>query len=195
MCGIAGFWLTKRGPAPPTETLRQMGAALAHRGPDDSGIFHDSATGIGLAFRRLSILDLSPEGHQPMSSASSRYVIVFNGEVYNFGEIREELGNPTWRGHSDTEVMLEAFERWGLESALKRFVGMFAFALWDRLQSKLYLVRDRIGIKPLYYGRVAGDFVFASELKAIQQHPDFVAEIDRDVLGLYMRHNYVPSPH
>ena len=172
-----------------------MGAALAHRGPDDSGTFHDSATGIGLAFRRLSILDLSPEGHQPMYSASGRYVLIFNGEVYNFEEIRAELGARQWRGHSDTEVMLEAFESWGVESAVKRFVGMFAFALWDRGDRKLYLVRDRIGIKPLYYGRVDGNFVFGSELKAIRQYPEFQPDIDRDVLTLYLRYNYVPSPH
>jgi asparagine synthase (glutamine-hydrolysing) len=195
MCGIAGFWQTKRGTEDPLAILDRMGAALAHRGPDDSGTFHDGATGIGLAFRRLSILDLSPEGHQPMFSASGRYSIVFNGEVYNYEEIRTELGPQRWRGHSDTEVMLEAFERWGVESAVRQFVGMFALALWDRWERKLYLVRDRLGIKPLYYGHVGGNFVFASELKAIRQHPDFNTEIDRDVLALYLRHNYVPSPH
>jgi asparagine synthase (glutamine-hydrolysing) len=195
MCGIAGFWQTKRGSEHPLETLNRMCVTLVHRGPDDSGTFHDPATGIGFAFRRLSILDLSPEGHQPMSSASGRFIIVFNGEVYNFEEIRVELGIHRWRGHSDTEVMLEAIERWGLEPAVQRFVGMFAFALWDRQESRLYLVRDRLGIKPLYYGHVGGDFVFASELKAIRQHPDFDGEIDRDVLALYLRHNYVPSPH
>jgi asparagine synthase (glutamine-hydrolysing) len=195
MCGIAGFWQTKRRAEDPLEVLNRMGAVLAHRGPDDSGTFHDGTTGMGLAFRRLSILDLSPEGHQPMFSASGRYIIVFNGEVYNFEEIRTELGAQHWRGHSDTEVMLEAIERWGLEPAVQRFVGMFAFALWDRQESMLYLVRDRLGIKPLYYGRAGGDFVFGSELKAIRQHPDFYGEIDRDVLALYLRHNYVPSPH
>ncbi len=195
MCGIAGLWQTKRGTEDPLEILDRMGAALAHRGPDDSGTFHDGATGIGLAFRRLSILDLSPEGHQPMFSVSGRYVIIFNGEVYNFEEIRAELGTRQWRGHSDTEVMLEAIERWGLESAAQRFVGMFAFALWDRQERKLYLIRDRLGIKPLYYGHVSGNFVFGSELKAIRQHPDFYGDIDRDVLALYLRHNYVPSPH
>ncbi len=195
MCGIAGFWQTKRRSEHPLETLSRMGAVLAHRGPDDSGTFHDTATGIGLAFRRLSILDLSPEGHQPMFSASGRYVIIFNGEVYNYEKIRAELGPGHWRGHSDTEVMLEAFERWGVEPAVQRFVGMFAIALWDRTETKLHLIRDRLGIKPLYYGRVGGDFVFASELKAIRQHPDFNVEIDRDVLALYVRHNYVPSLH
>jgi asparagine synthase (glutamine-hydrolysing) len=149
MCGIAGFWQTKRGTEDPLEILDRMGTALAHRGPDDSGTFYDGATGIGLAFRRLSILDLSPEGHQPMFSPSARYVIIFNGEVYNFEETRAELGVRRWRGHSDTEVMLAAIEQWGVESSVKRFVGMFAFALWDRQESTLYLVRDRLGIKPL----------------------------------------------
>ncbi len=195
MCGIAGYWDAKNSLEHPLEVLHRMGAALAHRGPDDSGNFHDVGTGIGLAFRRLSILDLSAEGHQPMLSASGRYVMVFNGEIYNFEEIRTEVGTHNWRGHSDTEVMLEAFERWGVESAVQRFVGMFAFALWDRQERKLHLVRDRLGIKPLYYGRAGSAFVFASELKAIWQHPDFNGEIDRDALALYMRHNYVPSPH
>ncbi len=195
MCGIAGFWQNKRGLEHPLETLGRMASALVHRGPDDSGVFRDAAAGVGLAFRRLSIIDLSAEGHQPMVSASDRYVIVFNGEVYNFEEIRAQLGNRVWRGHSDTEVMLEAIACWGLDAALQRFVGMFAFALWDRQERKLFLVRDRLGIKPLYYGRAGEDFVFASELKAIQQHPGFEGRIDRDALALYLRHNYVPSPH
>jgi asparagine synthase (glutamine-hydrolysing) len=195
MCGIAGFWQSKRVTEHPLELLNRMGAVLAHRGPDDSGAFHDDTVGIGMAFRRLSILDLSPEGHQPMFSASGRFAIVFNGEVYNFEELRAEFGSHQWRGHSDTEVMLETIERRGVEAAVQCFIGMFAFALWDRHERKLYLVRDRLGIKPLYYGRAGSDFVFASELKAICQHPEFQAEIDRDALALYTRHNYVPSPH
>ncbi len=171
-----------------------MGTALAHRGPDDSGTFHDPNSGVGLAFRRLAILDLSPGGHQPMVSESGRYTIIFNGEIYNYEEIRSELGTAHWRGHSDTEVMLAAFERWGLDAAIQRFVGMFAFALWDRQEAALHLVRDRLGIKPLYYGRVDGDFVFASELKAIRQYPDFNGRINRDALALYTRFACVPSP-
>jgi asparagine synthase (glutamine-hydrolysing) len=195
MCGITGFWQSKINFEHPLEVLSRMGAAIAHRGPDDSGEFFDDATGIGFAFRRLSILDLSPEGHQPMISASGRYVMVFNGEIFNYQEIRAECGAHAWRGHSDTEVMLQAFEQWGVESAIQRFVGMFAFALWDRQDRNLHLVRDRLGIKPLYYGRVGHAFVFASELKAICQHPEFDGEIDRNVISLYLRHNYVPSPH
>ncbi|HLW54318.1 MAG TPA: asparagine synthase (glutamine-hydrolyzing) [Candidatus Angelobacter sp.] len=195
MCGIAGFWRSRRRPDDPLATLNRMGQSLAHRGPDDSGAFFDPESGIGLSFRRLSIIDLSREGHQPMFSASGRYAIIFNGEVYNYEELRAELGARSWRGHSDTEVMLEAIEHWGLEAALGRFVGMFAFALWDCRERRLFLVRDRLGIKPIYYGWVDGDFVFASELKAIWQHPDFQGEIDRDVLAEYIRHGYVPSPH
>ena len=196
MCGIAGFWQTKRTSESPSAILRQMGAALAQRGPDDSGCFFDSATGVGLSFRRLSILDLSPAGHQPMDSASGRTTIIFNGEVYNYEEIRKELGpGCKWRGHSDTEVMLEAIERWGLQAAVGRFVGMFAFALWDRAERTLSLVRDRLGIKPVYYGMAGGDFIFASELKAILEYPRFDPKIDRHALTLYMRHAYVPSPH
>lgn len=195
MCGIAGFWQTNRSAEVPAEILTQMGTALKHRGPDDSGVWYDTTTGLGLVHRRLSILDLSPAGHQPMTSSSGRYTITFNGEIYNFEEIRSELGVHIWKGHSDTEVMLEAVERWGLDGAVRRFIGMFAFALWDRLENKVYLVRDRLGIKPIYYGWVRSDFVFASELKAICQYPGFDGTIDRDALALYMRHNYVPAPH
>ena len=172
-----------------------MARRLAHRGPDDSGTFYDDSSGVGLAFRRLSIIDLSPEGRQPMVSASGRYRVVFNGEVYNFQEIRAELGKQLWHGHSDTEVMLAAIERWGLGAAVARFVGMFAFALWDHHEQKLYLVRDRLGIKPLYYGYTGGNFVFASELKAIREFPGFEATIDRNALALYMRFTCVPTPH
>jgi asparagine synthase (glutamine-hydrolysing) len=195
MCGITGFWEGGRRQEEPVEVLRRMAGMLVHRGPDDAGEWWDAGAELGLAFRRLAILDLSTEGHQPMESASGRLVMVFNGEVYNYEEVRAELGERKWRGHSDTEVMLEAFERWGVEGALRRFVGMFALALWDREERKLYLVRDRLGIKPLYYGTAGSAFVFGSELKAIAQHPDFAGEIDRDAVALYMRHGYVPSPH
>jgi asparagine synthase (glutamine-hydrolysing) len=195
MCGITGFWSTKTLDESPAELLNRMGCTLAHRGPDHSGVFYDGEAGLGLSFRRLSIIDLSAGGHQPMVSASGRYVIIFNGEVYNFEEIRAELISPPWRGHSDTEVMLAAIERWGLEAAVKRFVGMFAFAMWDRQEHRLHLVRDRIGIKPLYYGYVDGSFVFASELKAIRAFPGFQAAIDRNALAAYMRLAYVPAPY
>lgn len=196
MCGIAGFWQSRPGRISTRETLLKMGAALEHRGPDDCGMFFEDSAGLGLVHRRLSILDLSSAGLQPMTSSSGRYTIAFNGEIYNFEEIKSELNSRhKWRGHSDTEVMLEAFERWGLVNAVKRFVGMFAFVLWDGVEQKLHLVRDRLGIKPLYYGVVDGALVFASELKAIRQYPGFQAAIDRDALALYMRHNYVPSPH
>lgn len=196
MCGIAGFWQAKRGIENPLEVLKRMSTALAHRGPDDSGHWFDSATGVGLGFRRLSIIDLSPAGHQPMDSMSGRFTIIFNGEVYNYEEIRQELGDGySWRGHSDTEVMLEAIERWGIEAAVKKFVGMFGLAIWDRLEHKLYLVRDRLGIKPLYYGFVGKDFVFASELKGIREYPGFEGRIHQGSLALFMRHAYVPSPH
>lgn len=196
MCGIAGFWQTRRGDDAPAAILSRMGTVLKHRGPDDWGTFFDEATGLGMVHRRLSIVDLSPAGHQPMTSSSGRYTITFNGEVYNFNDLRAELGNDhPWKGHSDTEIMLESIERWGVDGAVRKFVGMFAFALWDRLERVLYLVRDRLGIKPLYCGWVGGDFVFASELKAIRQYPGFESTIDRDALALYMRHNYVPAPH
>ncbi len=196
MCGIAGFWQKKRRALDPQRILSVMGATLVHRGPDDAGFFCDNSAGVGFAFRRLSIVDLSPAGHQPMTSSSQRFVIIFNGEIYNFEEIRAELGpGYSWKGHSDTEVALEAIERWGLVAAVQRFVGMFAITLWDSKKRELHLVRDRLGIKPVYYGRVEGDFVFASELKAIHQYPGFAGQVDRDSLALFMRHNYVPAPH
>jgi len=171
---------------------------IAHRGPDDTGEWFDDRDGLALGFRRLSIVDLSPAGHQPMLSAPGRYVLAFNGEVYNFEDIRRELietGNaPQFRGHSDTEVMLAAIEAWGVEAAVKRFIGMFAIVLWDREQRQLHLIRDRIGVKPLYYGTVNGTFFFASELKAMHAHPGFEADIDRDALALYFRYTYIPAP-
>jgi asparagine synthase (glutamine-hydrolysing) len=202
MCGIAGFLdTTLRNPAEILRTTaRRMGEAIRHRGPDDAGIWVDAAAGIALAHRRLSILDLSPAGHQPMFSASGRYVIVFNGEIYNFQELREELGKSNnaplrFRGHSDTEVLLACFESWNVKPTLSRLNGMFAFALWDRRERILYLGRDRLGEKPLYYGWMGGVFLFGSELKALRAHPRFEAEINRDALALSLRHSCIPAPH
>jgi asparagine synthase (glutamine-hydrolysing) len=174
-----------------------MADQLVHRGPDDSGVWVDAEAGIALGFRRLAIVDLSPAGHQPMTSANGRYVIVFNGEVYNFGELRKDLAllGHGFRGHSDTEVMLEAVSEWGLEAAVKKFVGMFAFALWDKRERLLHLVRDRLGIKPLYCGWQDKTFLFGSELKALHAHPAFSPEIDRSALALYLRLGYIPHPY
>ena len=174
-----------------------MTDTLVHRGPDDGGVWEDIRAGIALGNRRLAIVDLSPEGHQPMRSASGRYVLAFNGEIYNFWMLREELegrGHP-FRGHSDTEVMLAAFTEWGIEGALERFNGMFAFALWDREERSLHLARDRMGEKPLYYGRMGDVLLFGSELKALRAHPRFKGEVSRNALALYLRHNYIPAPY
>jgi asparagine synthase (glutamine-hydrolysing) len=174
-----------------------MADALRHRGPDDHGVWVDAEAGVALSHRRLSILDLSAEGHQPMFSADGRFVVVFYGEIYNFKEVLRELEplDHPLRGHSDTEIMLAAVSRWGLEGALKRFVGMFAFALWDRRERTLHLARDRMGEKPLYYGWVDRIFLFGSELKALRAHPQWRGVVDRDALAVYMRHNYIPAPH
>lgn len=198
MCGIVGFWdVARRLSGDETvAALRRMTDSLRHRGPDDDGCYQDQEAGLSVGFRRLSIVDLSAEGHQPMISASGRYVIVFNGEVYNHVRLRPELEQAgfTFRGHSDTEVMLAAVEHWGLEAALQHFIGMFAFALWDREERTLTLVRDRLGVKPLYFGWVGSLFAFASELGAIHSLPWFANPIDRDALSLYLRYNYIPAP-
>ncbi|CCE05606.1 Asparagine synthase (Glutamine-hydrolyzing) [Bradyrhizobium sp. STM 3843] len=193
MCGIAGFLDPGRQRSP--EAMRRdivgMTNSLVHRGPDDGGAWVDPVAGVALGNRRLAIIDLSPEGHQPMHSASGRFVIAYNGEIYNSAAIARALESaglaPGWRGHSDTEVMLAAIEAWGLDRALKSFNGMFAFALWDARERTLCLVRDRLGVKPLYYGCLNGALVFGSELKAISAYPDAMLTIDRDWLDRYLR--------
>ncbi|MBW4621962.1 MAG: asparagine synthase (glutamine-hydrolyzing) [Cyanosarcina radialis HA8281-LM2] len=199
MCGITGFWQRSRSFSNDRlrSIARAMSDALLHRGPDDGGVWVDEAAGIALGHRRLAIVDLSPEGHQPMVSAGDRYVIVFNGEIYNFLELQKELKSLGYRfrGHSDTEVMLASFCQWGVEGAVKRFNGMFAFALWDTHERVLHLGRDRLGEKPLYYGWVGQTLMFASELKALKSHPEFQAEINRDALTLLLRLRYIPAPH
>ncbi len=199
MCGIVGFWAPE---GPPDGSLREvagrLAGAIAHRGPDDDGTWCDDTAGLALGHRRLSIIDLSPQGHQPMASADGRLVVVFNGEIYNYPDLRRELeaaGVGGWRGTSDTEVLLAAVSRWGLDATLPRLAGMFAFALWDRQERCLYLARDRMGEKPLYYGWHHGAFLFASELKAVCAWPGWRGELDRDVLALYLRYAYVPEPH
>lgn len=203
MCGFAGFighCKTRVSDWP--NVLDSMGSAIRHRGPDDSGIWTDIDSGVGLVHRRLSIVDLSPAGHQPMLSASGRYVIVFNGEIYNHYNLRTELAKvdayaaaKAWRGHSDTEALLAGFEVWGIERTLQQCVGMFAFALWDMQARELILARDRMGEKPLYYGVQNGVLLFGSELKALKAHPSFAGVVDRAAVALQMRHNYVPSPY
>jgi asparagine synthase (glutamine-hydrolysing) len=226
MCGITGVWETRRDAWDLTGMVNRMARALTHRGPDDHGTWVDEGAGVALGHRRLSILDLSSAGHQPMVSACGRYLLVFNGEIYNHDELRRTLqreleklpvqqgtiarsGEPSpwgyrqpsvernsfWQGHSDTEVLLAALAHWGVERALARLNGMFAFALWDRADRQLFLARDRLGEKPLYYGRFDGAFVFASELKALRAHPGWRGEVDRKALTLYLRYNYVPTPY
>jgi len=199
VCGIAGFLdLFQKGtdPREAESAVRRMMDSIRYRGPDDSGSWVDPRSGIALGFRRLAILDLSSTGHQPMLSADERYVIIFNGEIYNYSELKLELTKfgHTFRGTSDTEIMLAGFLQWGILETVRRFNGMFAIALWDRQFHTLYLIRDRLGIKPLYYGRCGNVFLFGSELKALRAHPAFKGEIDRDSLTLFLRHNYIPAP-
>ena len=200
MCGITGLIDRARRNDELGHVLESMTDRLEHRGPDDRGTWVGQAedSAIGLGQRRLAIIDLSPAGHQPMQSHCGRYVIVYNGEIYNFRTLRADLDGEreiAWRGHSDTEVLLAAISTWGLEATLPKLNGMFAIALWDKRHSRLFLARDRFGEKPLYYGKVGSTFLFGSELKALKAHPDFRADIDRDAVSLYLRHNYIPAPH
>lgn len=196
MCGIGGLFGVRL--IDTESSLHAMGEAIRTRGPDDSGVFFQAADGIGLVHRRLSVVELSPAGHQPMFSASERYVIVFNGEIYNHLALREKLERsglaPAWRGRSDTETLLAAIAAWGLQKTLEAAVGMFALALWDSLTKQLSLARDRLGEKPLYYGWLGEGIGFASELKALSAVPGFQGEVNRSALSLFMRHNYVPGP-
>lgn len=198
MCGLAGFVDLRTAPEEAQRRLRLMTDTIRHRGPDDCGIWFDPSTGLGLGHRRLSILDLSAAGHQPMTSASGRYVIVFNGEIYNHRDLRREIAGKrpetAFRGHSDTEALLEAFDCWGVVPAMPRLNGMFAFAVYDKLDSILYLARDRIGEKPLYFGFVGTVLVFASDLRAIHAAFPNDLDLDRDALSLYFRFGYVPAP-
>ena len=198
MCGIAGVWdLTAATPADELRRLTlAMSDSLHHRGPDDGGVWLDEAAGIGLGQRRLSIVDLSPAGHQPMVSACGRFVIVYNGEVYSHEELRPELTarGVSFRGHSDTEVILEAIAAWGIEATVKRLIGMFAIALWDREERSLTLIRDRLGIKPVYWRLEGGRLLFGSELKALRADPSWRPEVDQQAVSSYLRFNYVPAP-
>jgi asparagine synthase (glutamine-hydrolysing) len=197
MCGIAGCWTPGGCNGPAAEAaVRDMALAVRHRGPDDMGTWCDGDAGIAFGHRRLSILDLSPLGHQPMLSANGRWVLAFNGEIYNCAELRTPLerAGVRFRGHSDTEILLEGIACWGLEATLQRAVGMFAIAAWNRESRTLHLARDRFGEKPLYYGWMGGTFLFASELKSMRVHPAWRGNVDRGALALYLRHNCVPAP-
>jgi asparagine synthase (glutamine-hydrolysing) len=219
MCGFAGFILTSHSPIATdcqnsfdftdhdamTSVATKMAQAIAHRGPDDSGAWADVSCGVALGHRRLSVVDLSPTGHQPMMSNTGRYTIAFNGEIYNHIELRRELEDINcrslkpnsvfqWRGHSDTETLLAGFETWGVVATLKKSVGMFAIALWDKQTQTLTLMRDRLGEKPLYYGWTNGSFVFGSELKALRAYPGFANLLCREALAQYFRFMYVPAP-
>ena len=200
MCGIAGF-IDPEGInlKYAKEIGRAMGKAIQHRGPDDFGIWIDKDNGVTLTHQRLAIIDLSQSGHQPMVSASGRYVLCFNGEIYNHKDLRFELDrqgkSPTWQGSSDTETILGYIDAYGLKKTLAKMVGMFSIALWDNLAKEVILARDRIGEKPLYYGNNGRLLLFGSELKALRAHPKFTPKINRDALCLYLRHNYIPQPY
>ena len=198
MCGIVGFWQPHGSSYELAACVQAMANRIVHRGPDGNGHWVDEVSGVALGHRRLAVIDLTQEGHQPMHSASGRYVAVYNGEIYNHLQLRRDLElngqAPPWRGHSDTETLLACIEAWGVEATLKRSVGMFAFGLWDRALGRLILARDRLGEKPLYYGWQGQTLLFGSELKALATHPEFRHEIDRSSIALLLRHNYVPAP-
>ena len=198
MCGIAGF-IGLRPAGESQRVARTMAACLRHRGPDAAGTWADETAGVAFGFRRLAVIDVSEAGHQPMSSPDGRFVLMLNGEIYNHAELRRALerdgGARAWSGHSDTEILLACCAAWGIEHALQQAVGMFACALWDGHERRLYLARDRFGEKPVYYGWTGGAFVFGSELTALRQYPGFDNPIDRDVLALYMRFGHVPAPY
>ena len=198
MCGIAGQWGGRQADDPGS-LARRMADALLHRGPDDGGVWEDSSASVALGHRRLSILDLSEAGHQPMLSAGGRWVLAYNGEIYNHLDLRQKLEAqdqaPSWRGHSDTETLLACIQAWGVTETLTQCTGMFAMALWDRQERALWLARDRLGEKPLYYGWQGETFLFGSELKALRAHPAFNAAVDRGALALLLRNNYVPAPY
>ena len=200
MCGLTGFITAEIWSASELDSkVRAMAGAMSHRGPDDDGVWLDAEAGVAIGHRRLSVIDLSPQGHQPMKSPSGRYVVALNGEIYNFKALRRELDDAAdrpiaWRGHSDTEVLTVAIDAWGINRTVARIVGMFAFAAWDRSDRKLYLARDRMGEKPLYYGRAGGAFLFGSELKALRTYPRFETPIDRNALALLLQYGYIPAP-
>lgn len=197
MCGITGFWdfQNRRSSEELHNLASRMAEQIIYRGPDSHGTWVDESAGIAFGHRRLSVVDLSPTGHQPMLSSSGRFVICYNGEIYNCQELREELSFSGFRGHSDTEVILEACDFWGVEKAVQKFIGMFAFALFDRQERRLYLVRDRLGIKPLYWGIQGKTFYFGSEIKCLKGHPNWSAQLNQEALAHYFRSNYVPSPY
>ncbi|MAM00602.1 asparagine synthase (glutamine-hydrolyzing) [Hydrocarboniclastica marina] len=199
MCGIFGFLGDRALSSSPSSILRAAGGTIQHRGPDHYGQWFDEKSGVGLAHTRLAIVDLSPAGHQPMASSCERYMMTFNGEIYNHLDLRRELeaqgASPRWRGHSDTETLLACFSVWGLLRTLKATVGMFALAVWDKQEQQLTLARDRLGEKPLYFGWCSGIMLFGSELKALTCHPAFNADVSRGALALLLRHNYIPAPH
>lgn len=198
MCGIAGVLALRGESRTGAEVVRAAVASLRSRGPDSQGFWSAPGRGVYLGHARLAILDLTPAGAQPMVSASGRFVITFNGEIYNHLDLRRDLEKegraPEWRGHSDTETLLACFEAWGLTATLERTVGMFAIGVWDNDAETLVLARDRLGEKPLYYGRCGDDLVFGSELKALRAHPAFPRDVSRDALCLLLRFNYIPFP-
>jgi len=199
MCGIAGLFRPGGGDESVLAGYaKRMADSLRHRGPDAGGVWANATAGIAFGHRRLSILELSEAGAQPMRSDCGRFTVTFNGEIYNHLDIRNELeaigAGPNWRGHSDTETLLYAVRQWGVSEALERFIGMFAFALWDEKERKLTLCRDRFGEKPLFYGWSGRDLVFASELKALAVHPEWSPSLDRAALTAFMRYSYVPAP-